>query len=65
MKYNLFKTETTEAETIKHLLTVLACYIREADELKFDKAESRWQDAEKYLKGYIKELFKQNKHSKI
>jgi len=65
MKYNLSKSKTADAETIKHLLTALACYIREVDEFqseeKFDKADSCWKSAEKYLKGYIRELFKQNK----
>ena len=63
MKYNLKKTDTTDSETLTHLLTVLKTTLVEVDELAEDNkmadATNKWKEAEKYLKGYIKELFKQ------
>ena len=65
MKYNLKKTETTVAETLTHLLTVIKITLEEVDDLteenKMADATKKWKEAERYLKGYIKELFNQNK----
>jgi len=50
INYDLQVTEDSDAETFEHLLTVLMCM--------FD--EDKFNEAKKYLKAYIKELFKQN-----
>jgi len=64
MRYNLKNTETSEAETLKHCLTVIKAKLEEADQL-FEASEdylstAKWKEAERYIKSYIKELFKQN-----
>jgi hypothetical protein len=63
MKYNLKKTETTDAETIEHCLTVVECLLSESFDAYEDKndtlSKKKWKEAKKYLKRYIKELFKQ------
>lgn len=54
MNYDLKETETTEAETVEHLMTVLGIGDRDIN-------EEDWDEAREYLQGYIDELFKQIK----
>jgi len=53
MNYNLKETKTSDAETLLHCITVLNGYLQE-------DTKNSWKKAEKYLKSYIFELFKQN-----
>lgn len=63
MKFDLKETKTTQAETFKHLLTVLDIILQEKEQYlhqqEYNLALVKMQEAEKYLKNYIKELIKQ------
>lgn len=62
--YDLKETETTEAETWNHMLTVLSITFKNYQEeiqgnTPIEECEKTWNEASEYLKEYVKELFKQ------
>ena len=68
LKYDLEENEMVEGETLQHCLTVLYALLKQSDEA-FDNDDvnlslRKQAEAEKYLKSYFCELFKQNNLTK-
>lgn len=60
MKYDLKETKTSDKETLEHCLTVIHCILDGIGSYSITEQERAWKRAKRYLKDYIKELFKQN-----